>query len=398
MAPRKAPAGVDLGLCIAAYVVGRDVGRNVPLPSTRNELKSVFLDLRAHPTWQSLGVYLSPFDAIQELVRAGFVVAKRGPRVKWQDNVIRGRSAELLSSTFASVGNSSEPEAEGEVGLRRELRALGYEALTGHANVSITWPFPADKTRTRPHSIDIDTTAVDYLDVTNVSKKPLVLLSVFTPIMRPQGAFSIDMGGEFPMTINLGQRVRVSVTLAPQALGLHQTAVVFVFAGFKIVRSILVLVEDEVARASAPARPYVRPMGKALVEAAAEIVPGEAPPMPRTKYQNRLPEYKIPAGVKTAVGRGEEPPVLEEELSAGNYRKRMGALLHVEELQMGVSTYNVCSILGRGFIKCGEELHMLEVSLQNVGRETKWFFKIRSEMAEGNIFITRFCLFRLLQL
>ncbi|GAQ77983.1 RNA helixase SDE3 [Klebsormidium nitens] len=343
MAPRNAPAGVDLGLCIAAYVVGRVVGRNVPLPSTRNELKSVFLDLRAHPTWQSLGVYLSPFDAIQELVRAGFVVARRGPRVKWQDNVIRVRSAELLSSTFASVGNSSEPEAEGEVGLRRELRALGYEALTGHANVSITWPFPADKACSRPHSIDTDTTAVDYLDVTNVSKKPLVILSVFTPIMRPQGAFSIDIGGEFPMTISPGQRVRVTVTLAPQALGLHQTAVMFVFAGFKVVRSILVLVEDEVARASAPARPYVKPTRKPLVEAAAEIVPGEAPPMPRTKYQNRLPEYRIPAGVRNAVSRGEEPPVLEEELSAENYRNRMGALLHVEELQMGVDiqTFNM---------------------------------------------------------
>lgn len=347
MAPRKPPKNVNPPLCIVAYFVGR----RVPLPTTRNEVKSVFLDLKAHPAWQALGIPLSPSTAVSRLSWAGFIFLKGAERVIWRKAVIEERRAELMSNPFASVGESAEGETEGEGGLRRELRALGYEALTGHANVSISWPFPADKTRRRPHSIDVDTTAVDSLDVTNVSKQPLVLLSVFTPIMRPQGAFSIELEGVFPMTLNPGQRVRVTVTLTPQALGLHQTAVMFIFAGFKIVRSILVLVEDEVARASAPARPYVKPTKKPLAEVATEIVPGVAPPMPRTKYQNKLPEYKIPAAFKNAVSRGEEPPVLEEELSAGNYRKRMGALLHVEELQMGVSKENLQAAFGGGVLQ-----------------------------------------------
>jgi hypothetical protein len=335
MAPRRprnltTPGGVDPAYLFAAYLVTR----NAPLPTTRNELKATFLDLRAHPIWQSLRIRMSPFEALRQLSNAGFLSVPREP-ASWK-NLILENKPELMS--MFDFGKFED--AEGELGLRRELRALGYQALTGHSDVQISWPFPPDRAHNRPQSLDIDATAIDHIDIINTSQKPQLLLGIFTPLMRPQGAFFIvgspATEAQEVVNINPGQRLRLTMTLSPQMLGLHQAAVMFAFAGFELVRSVQVLVEDAVARASAPESPYVKPVKKPVTNQVAEILKGEAPPMPVTKYQNRLPEFKIPAAVRNAVNNGGKLAILKEGLSAANYQRKMAALLHVEELQMEV--------------------------------------------------------------
>jgi hypothetical protein len=332
MAPRsnKGASKASPADVFAAYLVSQ----KAPLPTTRNELKATFLDLRAHPLWQSLGISWSPANARWHMWNAGFLVV-RSERVIWT-KLFKEKKNEL-----AGMFDFGKPEdAEGELGLRRELRALGYQALTGHSDVQISWPFPPNRARNRPQSLDVDATAVDYIDIINTSQKSQLLLGIFTPLMRPQGAFSIVgcpvIEGQEVVNIDPGQRLRLTTTLSPQMLGLHQAAVMFAFAGFELVRSVQVLVEDAVARASAPESPYVKPARKPVTNQVAEILKGEAPPMPVTKYQNRLPEFRIPAAVRNAFKNGGELAILKEGLSVGNYQGKMAALLQVEELQMEV--------------------------------------------------------------
>ncbi|XP_052781179.1 RNA helicase Mov10l1-like isoform X2 [Mya arenaria] len=171
-------------------------------------------------------------------------------------------------------------------------------------------------------------------------------------LLKEVGGRTMDDLVTGEVTLYPAMSLYVSLHIEARSQGQEKPLMVFTFEEFKIGRYVTASVTDPLVglvemgaafKQEGTREGYQR--YKATVESQATpwTLPGQRPSRANKRtvqYPNHLPQYSVPSNLQEATLDPDRitqlVPVLDQELCMGNYRERLGTLLHLEEIQMDI--------------------------------------------------------------